>query len=90
MPFLWLRPNDEMSLGLFSFVLPSGWHSAPSPVQYERSKNMITVSKEDLKKNNLPSITSSKITVEQARTLAQIIYHLLEADATEEDTNNVA
>lgn len=51
---------------------------------------MITVSKEDLKKNNLPSITSSKITVEQARTLAQIIYHLLEADANEEDTDNVA
>ena len=51
---------------------------------------MITVSKEDLKKNNLPTITSSKITVEQARTLAQIIYHLLEADATEQDTDNVA
>ena len=51
---------------------------------------MITVSKEDLKKNNLPSITSSKITAEQARTIAQIIYHLLEADATEEDTDKLA
>ena len=51
---------------------------------------VITVSQEDLKKNNLPSITSSKITAEQARTIAQIIYHLLEADATEEDTDNVA
>ena len=51
---------------------------------------MITVSKEDLKKNNLPSITSSKITAEQARTLAQIIYHLLEVDVTEHDADNVA
>jgi hypothetical protein len=51
---------------------------------------MITVSKEDLKKNNLPSITSSKITAEQARTIAQIIYHMLDADATERDTENVA
>ena len=51
---------------------------------------MITILKEDLKKNNLPSITSSKITAEQARTIAQIIYHLLEADATEQDTDNVA
>ena len=51
---------------------------------------MITILKDDLKKNNLPSITSSKITVEQARTLAQIIYHLLEADATEQDTDNAA
>ena len=51
---------------------------------------MITVSKEDLKKNNLPTITSSKIAVEQARILAQIIYHLLEADVTEHDANNVA
>lgn len=51
---------------------------------------MITVSKEDLKKNNLPSITSSKITAEQARTLAQIIYHLLEVDVNEHDADNVA
>lgn len=51
---------------------------------------MITVSKEDLKKNNLPSITSSKITAEQARTIVQIIYHLLEAGASEENTDNVA
>lgn len=50
---------------------------------------MITISKENLKKNNLPLITSSKITAEQARTIAQIIYHLLEADATEEDADNV-
>ena len=51
---------------------------------------MITVSKEDLKKNNLPSITSSKITAEQAKTLAQIIYHLLEVDVTAHDADNVA
>ena len=50
---------------------------------------MITVSKEELKKNNLPSITYRKITVEQARIIAKIIYHLLEEDTTE-DNNNVA
>lgn len=50
---------------------------------------MITVSKEELKKNNLPSITYGKITVEQAKIIAKIIYHLLEDDTTE-DNDNVA
>ena len=50
---------------------------------------MITVSKEELKKNRLPSITCGRITAEQARIIAKIIYHLLEEDTTEEN-NNVA
>lgn len=50
---------------------------------------MITVSKEELKKNNLPTITHGKITVEQAKIIAKIIYQLLEDD-TADDKDNVA
>lgn len=51
---------------------------------------MITISKEDLKKNNIPSIASCKISVEQARTIAQIIYHLLEEELSEQENDKVA
>lgn len=51
---------------------------------------MITISKEELKKNNIPSVASGKISAEQARTIAQIIYHLLEAEQSEQENINVA
>lgn len=51
---------------------------------------MITISKEDLKKNNIPSITTSKISLEQAKIVAQIIYHLLETELSEQENDNVA
>lgn len=47
---------------------------------------MINITKDNLKKNNLPTINSMKITSEQAKIIAQIIYHLLESDIAEEKT----
>ncbi len=51
---------------------------------------MINVSKVELKKNTLPTITAGMINTEQARIIAQIIYHLLQADADEPNNTNVA
>ena len=51
---------------------------------------MIKISKEDLKKNNISLFRYEKMTVEQARTIAEIIYHLLEIEFTEQENNNAA
>ena len=41
---------------------------------------MITLTKQDLKQSEFPSVESKKLSPEQARTIAEIIYNLLEND----------
>lgn len=54
---------------------------------------MITVTREELKKDNLPEMDTQKMTAEQARVIAEIIYNLLtqtEDEETRSDENQVA
>lgn len=41
---------------------------------------MITLTKQELKEFKLPPVESAKLSPEQARTIAEIIYNLLEND----------